>query len=312
MAKLTDVNVPDAKGVSKLTNQGEQPKPALAAQIKEMNEDAILAKATQQAYAAVGVPVPGADAQKKEDPLATQIVTKSMENQNKLMENMQKTTLQLQEEVKIAQKSANDMQFQLLQNQMTQLQNAQVSAESAGAPKSSFEHYVQVKDELGKLLGDIEKREPAPQQVGMSDATQIELKKLELQQNQALAQIQADNTLAQNAFNLKMQEFEENKATRRLEYEDKKTFRTDGMQGLTDLVTAIGAGISQKGGPTSEVSEEVTQEPAKRVREEVMGAHMYSFKCGYCKTEVPVRDGQEAVTCPNPECSAVFTIKAQE
>lgn len=145
----------------------------------------------------------------------------------------------------------------------------------------------------------------------MSDATQIKLKELELKQQQVLAQITADNTRAQNQFQLQMAEFQDKKATNLMAYQDTKRFREKGLEGVSDLVNALGAGISQKGGPSNPGATAGQSEQAEESGEQEAGAYISSFKCSVCGSDVMVQEGQTVARCSNPDCGASFTIKAK-
>ncbi len=317
--EIVNLNVPKVKGVSTVTNPGNEKK-GFAQELLETTQEAVKTKAAAQVLGidiAPAAPV-SKEVETKEDPLATQIVTKSMETQTRLIENMEKQTFELQKEVKAANQSASEMQFALLQQQLTQIQTAQAKTDEsakaalgAGAPKSAFEHYNSVKGELQKLISDLPQQRAEAAPAGMSDATTIRLKELEFEQSRALAQITADNTRAQQAFNLQLAEFSDNKELKRMEYQDKRAFRQEGLAGITDLVSAIGQGIKEGGGPGVE-TEETTATPKKVAEGADMGAFISSFQCSVCGTEVGVKEGDETAKCPNSECNAGFTIKATQ
>ena len=311
MSKIEDANVPKPKGVGKVDNPVES-KPDFADRIIEAKEKAVIAQVVGNTLN------PGGDGGSQKEDLATQIVTKSMDTQNKLIENMDKKTERMETKVEEANKSVASMQFELLQDQMSQLKETQKEAitavkeaQAAGAPKDAFGYYTQVSGELEKLVRKVAPAQKAEteQKPGMSDTTQIRLKELELQQQQVLAQITADNTRAHEQFQLQMLEFKDNKEVRHMEYEDKRNFRQEGMQGVTDLVNAIGAGVSEKGGPGSDTK--VTKKPGQQSQgeEAEAGAYVSSFKCGVCSAEVPVEEGQTVAKCP--DCGAGFSIKAK-
>ncbi len=309
MKELVDVKVPKPKGVEDVTAPEQRRKP-VGDRIIEAEEDALVHDATMKAHGRGQ-----GEGGEQQPSIQSQIVTNAMNMQTKAIENMDKRAGVLEGEIKVANKAASDMQFTLLQQQLTILQDAQVKsneaakeAQAAGAPKDAFGYYAQVRDHLEDLVKKVTpaKEETTAQQPGMSDATQIRLKELEFAQTQVLAQITADNTRAREQFQLQMLEFNDNKEVRHLEYQDKKHFRQEGMQGVSDLVTALGAGVSQKGGPDGETTE------APEKTEEEAGAYISSFKCGVCGGEIPVQDGQSVAKCPNPDCNATFTIKAKE
>ena len=305
MKELVDVNVPKPKGVTEVTTP-EAKKPDLADRIVEVQEKAIVSKATTEAFGLTGQGGGG------EQPvsLATQIVTNSMKQTADAVKEMKDNEKGLQNEIKEANAAVGQMQNTMTQDLLNRIEKAQTKldesakvAQGTGAPVSAFDGYKQVKGELSELVGELQKQQPAAetQKPGMSDATQIRLKELELQQQQVLAQITADNTRAHEQFQLQMLEFKDNKEIRHLEYEDKTRFRQEGLHGVSDLVAAIGAGVSEKGGPASVVTEKPAAEEAEA------GAFITSFKCGVCAAEIPVEEGQTVAKCPG--CGAGFAIK---
>ena len=311
MKELVDVNVPKPKGVAEVTTP-EAKKPDLADRIVEVQEKAIVSKATTEAFGLTGQ---GGGGEQPES-LAVQIVTNSMKQQAEAVKEMKENEKALQENIKEANTAKDTMQTAMLQDMLGRIESAQTklndsakAAQATGAPMSAFEGYKQVKGELSSLVTELTKDKPAAEAVqgqGMSDATRIRLEELALQQQQVLAQITADNTRAREQFTLQMAEFQDNKAVRRLEYEDKKHFREEGLHGVSDLVAALGAGVSGQGGPAGATAAQPEAEEAEA------GAYVSSFKCGVCGGEVPVEEGQTVAKCPNPSCNASFTIKVKE
>ena len=318
MAKIEDVNVPKPGEVSTVNKQEPEQKKSLAQELIEDQKEAIRLKATS---AALGIPLgSGEEGGGQQPSIQSQIVTNAMNAQNKLIENMDAKTEKMEAKVEEANESVSTMRFALLQDQMVQLKETQKEAiaavkeaQAAGAPKDAFGYYSQVSGELAKLVEKIKPAKEAAtatsQQPAMSEATQVRLKELELKQQQVLAQITADNTRAREQFQLQMLEFTDNKEIRHLEYQDKTRFRQEGIQGVNDLVAALGAGVSQKGGPGSNPGSTVNEQ-ASEGKEAEADAYISSFKCGVCAADIPVESGQTVVKCPG--CGAGFSIKAKE
>ncbi|KKN52927.1 hypothetical protein LCGC14_0607280 [marine sediment metagenome] len=315
MRKLVDVEVPKPKGVEEVTAP-EEKKKSVGERIAAAREDAIVLEATEKAHG-LGT---GSGAGPQES-LAVQIVTNSMKQQENAVKDMKDNEKELQNEIKEANAAVGTMQATMMQDLLTRIEKAQTKldesakvAQGTGAPISAFDGYKQVKGELSTLVAELVKDRPAAEAQhgqGMSDATQIKLKELEMEQTRALSQITADNTRAQNEFNLKLAEFQDTKEIRRMEYADKKNFRTEGLQGVTDIVAAIGAGIKTEGGPGNP-GDTATEKQPSGGEEAEMGAYINSFKCSVCGVDVPVQEGKGTAMCPNPECNAGFTIKDKE
>ena len=313
MKELVNVSVPKPKGVEEVTAP-EGKKKTVGERIIEAEEDALVHEATKKAHG-LGQGGQGSVAEQP-DSLAPQIVTNSMKQTADAVKEMKDNEKDLQKEIKEANAAVGQMQNIMTQELLTRIEKAQTKldesakvAQGVGAPQTAFDGYKQVKGELSSLVGEIQKSQSGveTQQPGMSDATQIRLKELELQQQQVLAQITADNTRAHEQFQLQMLEFKDNKEVRHLEYENKSHFRQEGIQGVSDLVNALGAGVSQKGGPGSNPGSTVKEQAGEEAE---AGAYISSFKCGVCAADIPVEAGQTVVKCPG--CGAGFSIKAKE
>ncbi len=314
MKELVNVNVPKPKGVEEV-KAPEEKKKTVGERIIEAEEDALVHEATKKAHGL------GPGSGEQPESLAVQIVTKSMTQQQDAIKTMENDAKELRQDIKAANDAKANMQTAMLQDMLTRIESAQVklnestkAAQATGAPVSAFDGYKQVKDELSTLVADIQKTQPSAeaQHPGMSDATQVRLKELELQQQQVLAQITADNTRAHEQFQLQMLEFKDNKDVRHMEYQDKRHFREEGLHGVSDLVAALGAGVSEKGGPGTTSNVETKPGQQSESEEAEAGAYVSSFKCGICGGEVPVQEDATVAKCPNPECNATFTIKAKE
>ncbi len=314
MAKIEDANVPKPKGVEEV-KVPEANKKTVSDRIVQVQEDALVTEATKQAYGLGG----GQGGGEQPESLAVQIVTNSMKQQQEAVKDMKDDTKVLQGELKEANAAVGQMQTVMFQDLLTRIEKAQTkldasaeTAKSTGAPVSAFEGYREVKGELSSLVGEIQKNQPnaETQKTGMSDATQVRLAEIALQQQQVLSQIAADSKRADKQFELQMAEFKDNKDIRLLDYKDKRHFREEGLQGVTDLVAALGAGVSGKGGPgNNPQGDKVTQQSESEEAE--AGAYISSFKCGVCGNDIGVQEGQTVVKCPNPDCGASFTIKAK-
>ena len=315
MKELVNVNVPKPKGVDEVTAP-EVKRKTVAERIVDAKEDALVLEATTKAH---GLGQGGSGGAEQPESLAVQIVTNSMKQQQEAVKDMKEDEKNLHKELKEANAAVGEMQGVMMQDMLTRIEKAQTkldaSAETAkgkGAPVSAFDGYKQVKGELQTLVGELQKNQPAAEEhkSGMSDATQIRLAEIASNQANTLAQIQSDNARAERQFSLQMQEFQDTRTERREEYKDKRHFREEGLQGVSDLVAALGAGVSAKGGPAiSKEGDEVI--PQSESGEAEAGAYISSFKCSVCGGEIPVEEGQTVAKCPNPSCNASFTIKAK-
>lgn len=291
----------------------ENKKVPFAQELLESQQEAIKTKATAQA---LGVDLGGDDKKGSEDNLATTIVTKAMESTEKSIDRMTKNTEKLEGEVKTANQAVAEMQWQLLSETLKRIEETQKRADesaqkaaAAGAPKDAFGYYHQVKEELQTLVKDIPQQQPQPQTGGMSESTQVRLKEIELEQMRILEEIRQENLRANQEFQLKLQEFQDNKEIRRLEYDDKRRFREDGLHGVTDIVMAISNGISaERGAPADNI-----EEPARpsRVKSDLEGEEIIgSFECNECGKEVTITAGETIATCPG--CGSKYSVEHKE
>lgn len=315
------VTVPPARGVSMVSpeetnkDKKEQTPPNLADRINQRVEEAIEAKATAAAY---GININEAVNKKTDEGqgLATSIVTNAMQTQEKAIERMQSDAKELKEEIKEANAAAARAEYSLLNEKLDRIQDAQKKSDEsakkaaeAGAPRSSFDVYYEVKGALDKMVSDMRANQPvqaAQPSTANELSVQIELKKLELEQQRVLGEISANAKASDREFELKIRQFSADENYRKLEYEDKKNFRQQGLQGLTDIIGAFGAGIGRDMG---EPGQETVIEPQPGEGEE-MGAYITSFPCSVCGEPVNVEPGSAIARCS--DCGATFSIKPKE
>ena len=136
---------------------------------------------------------------RKEAPLATQIVLKAMDMQ-------EKATARLEAEVKEATAAAANAQYQLLEEQLNRIQEAQNKADEVAkeaiASRTSMDSKRMIVEGLSELAAAIGSGLAQSGKEGMSDETQIRLKELELEQARVLAQIEAGSAREKQQFDL--------------------------------------------------------------------------------------------------------------
>jgi len=135
----------------------------------------------------------------REVPLATQIVLKAMDMQ-------EKATARLEAEVKEGRQSAADYHYHILGEQLERIQEAQnrvdAMAKEALASRTSMDSKRMIVEQLSELVAAIGSGLALPRKEGMSDETQIRLKELELEQARVLAQITADSAREKQQLDL--------------------------------------------------------------------------------------------------------------
>jgi hypothetical protein len=308
--------VPNAHVVSQANppKSAPKPEPGVADEINRSVEKVLITKATANA---LGIDLGGNSSnQDRGESLAATIVTGAMNNQTKLLDELNTLNKEMKTEVKEANNAAGTANMALLNMIMENIKESQRkldekanAAASAGAPPSSFDSYRQVKAELASLVEDIGVRQaPAPSSQGSADLyLQIELKKLELENQRILSTIQAENMRADRAFQLQLAEFNENKKIRERDFEEKKNFRAEGLQGLGDILGAIGAGIHRDMGgavPFAEHPQRVAENIVPPGGSNIVG----EFQCEICGDTVTIQPGATSARCPNPNCGASYNL----
>lgn len=139
-----------------------------------------------------------------------------------------------------------DEQFQRLQQQMNQIQEDQKrmgetvkAARGASGPGDDFTAYYRVKGEIDRIMEVIKPH------LALSDATQIKLKELELQQQRELSRAEADNTRSKQLFDMVTVLGRDYMEMKRAEIRNKESLQAETIQGLSDLVAAIGAVVDR-------------------------------------------------------------------
>ena len=267
----------------------------------------------------LGISGPGAGGGES---LAASVVTGAMGQQKILFDAFQaqiaQANLQLSEakaERERAQTELYNEKVVILRAEREKLDDAAEAAKGAGAPKSQMDIYREIRKEIDGEIGELKKDAPKVEGVqAMSADTIITLKKLELDQAMTLAKITADAQSQQNEFMLKMKEFDENAQRRWAEYKDSRDFRREGMDGVQDLVHAIGDGIAQDrkgagGGDGSKITGKGEKKSAPD-QEEKVGAFITSFPCSQCEEKVEVDEKAGKGVCPG--CGAEYAIRSTE
>ncbi len=202
---------------------------SLAERILEDEGKAIVGRATAEMFGL----------NRKEATLATQIVLKAMEMQEKVLAGKEGRTKELEAEVKEARQSLEHIQFESLTEQLKKIEEDQKKVDEAvHVQKDAFTYYYQVKAEVDRMVKLIQP------QLAMSDATQIKLKELELEQQRVLVRSEADNLQSRQRFDMLLVIFREYMEMKRSEILRKEALQAETMRGLSDIVAAIGAAVA--------------------------------------------------------------------
>lgn len=280
--------VKDNKGA----NMGEE-KPSLADKLMKKKEEAIELQMTAQALGGGNVEADESETLK----LAKEV----MQIQRETVKSVDDARKRTEEALAKAETAKNEAQTALYTHQLDAIKDAEarvkVASEAKPTPgKSELEIFRKVRDEMQELMPEKPEAATPP---GISEATQLKITQLQLEQQRVLAQMQADRERQNREFDLKLAEFNENSRQRWAEYNDNKALREQGLSGLQDIAASIGAAVKGESGGVEETEGEHVE------------ASISSFPCQFCQTPVPVHPGDTKVKCPNEECGAQYDIKAK-
>lgn len=314
--------MPTEKDVEWLQGQGARAKdnkaeslsekePSLAEEVLGLQKEAVKIAATRQA---LGLEVPSV---RPAESLASTIVTKSMDATDNAIRRLNEESAGLRKEILELQKQSFEHQNAFFNERMERIQdlNARVeaaaqNAQNAGAPKSAFENYKEVKAELAGVVSELVP--PRTTQSGVSDEVAIALKKMEIDQQRLMEQMRQDSVRQDRQFTLQLKQFDEESRRRWAEYQDTKTIRTDAMEGLQDVLGSLGKSLRVKTEDAEENSHPAASGAGMNSAtpgETSISGSIAEFPCQFCKTKVPVEKGDTVVTCPNSECGAKYEIK---
>lgn len=310
---VKDLNAPKAKEVTNVVSKPEE-KTYLQKVTEAREKAAEMDMINQVMGIQQGKGGGGADVQ-------TAIVTAAQGQQKILFDALQQQIGEANKQLTEARTEREKAQTELyneriitLKAEKEKLDDAAEAAKGAGAPRSELTIYKDVRKELQEEIDELAKKAPKVEGTqGMSAETMITLKKLELDQGKVLAEVQANAQAQQNAFLLKMKEFDEDAKRRWAEYRDSREFRQQGMDGFQDLVHAVGEGIAkdkEAGGVGAETKITGKGKKPAPAEEETHEAFITSFPCSQCEEKVPVDQEKGKGVCPG--CGAEYEIRSKE
>ena len=279
----------------------EQPE-SLAARIKRAQEDAMVMKATAQAYGFDAVKVEQGSS--KSDSEAPSVVSAAMSQMNNMIKETTEMAKDTRKEVDIARKEADDARANLFTTQLTVIQNMQNNLMESqkrigeqNSPESAVATVEKWETIFNKFRPQVTGEPTVATAKTSSDETTIILEKLRQQHNVELKKLDLQIAAQNNDFNLRMLQFNEDSRRRWKEYDDGNKFKEGAFGGFSDLAAAIAAGIDKERGVATAAGEGTIQ------------AAVSGFKCQVCGKHVDIPEGVEKVVCSNPECGAGYDIK---
>ncbi len=278
------------------------------------------------ARSVLGGDVPKEPPAAPQEPIATTIAVKAMEAGDKALGRMLEGEENLRKEIGELKKEAQQNMNKFLETSLARAQDIENRAKEMaakalgeGAPEDKvISHYRQIKG----LVQELDAERPATAPSSTDAHVQIELKKLELESARLLHQMSEDAAERGRKFELEIAQLKDNKDFKLMEYQDKKDFRKDGMEGLKGLVSAVDqarreeAGAKGPSGGAVAVSSEVSAEepaaapalPAGGEQKPARSAALVRFPCAACgaKIDVPDVDHEQSVDCPG--CHAEYRV----
>ena len=283
--------------------------PSLADKLLTAQEKAAEAAITMKTLG-IGTGGEVAPAHAPTESIDTKIIKDTLSMQKDALKSMADARKLTEESLHKAETAKNEALAKLYSHQLDTIRDAEARAraiieQSQGItpPKNPFDTYREIKAIVDELKEDV----PKPTPSGVSDEVQIRLKQMELDYQRQLAQMQAENMRLQREWEIRMLEFKENQDQRKIEYQDKKRFREEGLASLQDLISSIGSGITKERGGNSPIATQATQGEELPIQTKVT-----KFPCQFCQSPITVATGATHVVCPNEKCAAEFDIDLGE
>jgi len=281
----------------------QQPE-SLAARIKAAQDDALVMKATAQAYGLNEVKVDtGGHKGESEAPSVVSAAMTHMDSMiketNEMSKEKEKELLQARKEADDARASLFTTQLQVIQNMQDSLMESQKRMSEQNSPEAAISTVEKWETIFNKFRPQVSNEPSAALAKGTSDQTTITLEKMRQDHDREMKQIDLQITTLNNDFQLRMLQFNEDSRRRWKEYEDGNKLKENAFGGFSDLAASIAAGIDKERGVGTAAPEESIQ------------AAVSGFKCQLCGTHVDIPEGVERVVCSKPGCGAEYAIKVK-
>jgi hypothetical protein len=312
MCPFEDVNVPRIPGkVVAPTGIGQPSDPTFMDDVIKARRQAAAEEIAKRTFNSGGSGQP--------DSLAVAIVTKAMDNLNKAEERYQRDADKSREvataaatELRNAQASLSKIQLDQTNATLTKVEAA-IDAMKHGQPPKSTADTIREAQELVGLLGG-NKPDPSPVPRATDPTIELQILQMKLNHDLQMKKFDIESARAEREFQLKLQEFADNRADKKVENEDKRNLRANGLNALQDIANSVVVGMGADMGEAPPVAKHPIASQAKSptaanhqpVTEPQMEAVLLSFPCQNCKTEIEVPKGGGNVSCP--DCGATYNI----
>lgn len=181
-------------------------------------------------------------------------------------------------------------------------------------PLEGFRRYKQFEIEL---RGELEKNLQKAPTAGMDAQTAIMLKKMELDHSIVLVNLQNDMQERKMAWDLKLKQWDDERLTKKEQWERSQKTKEDALGSLTDLGTSLAQNISLARGAEGVASQpspqQVRYQPPPVVEgqeEEQVDLTMTAGPCPACGDRIEIPSDANSITCA--KCGTTFKVKRRQ
>jgi len=236
--------------------------------------------------------------------LASTIVTKSIQATDNVMKRLEDDAARLQRKTAELESRGHELTNQMYQQQLEALkeERARIREEAEKAKNtgsvSDFDTYKKIRSEMDELMP------PSPPSMGMNADVAIRLKELELAQQRDIQRWQEERDERDRRWQLDLMRFQDETKRYWVEIENKKSFRSEGLQGFSDLASSIRAAVS--GAQNGEAPENNNNPIGSN--EANLEASPASFPCQFCESQVTVSSPDDSqANCG--KCGAQYNLR---
>lgn len=249
-----------------------------------------------------------------EDSLAATIVkaaleanTKATERYEKLAERNDEATQKARAEADVAKAQTNAIVAQQIGGALEKLEKMQTEVKSGNTPRKLKDEIQDAVDLINVLRGS---DKPAGGggggATGPSEQLTVTLENMRQTHEMGMKKLDAEIAKMNAELKIRMAEFDDNRETKRMEYEDSKKFRDNAFGAVTDIAAAAAEGFKSKTGEGIGTQVQPAANQPAQSEPEVMVA-IKSFPCQSCGGEIAMPASGEDVICP--ECGVHYALK---
>jgi glycine cleavage system regulatory protein len=277
---------------------------SLSQKIKKVQEDAILAEATTEAYRQHGMKPPEEKPKGGEE--APSVVSVALNQMNNMIKETNEMAKAKSVEVTAARKEADDARTNLFTTQLAMinelhknLMETQKKMGEMNSPESAMAMVEKWEGILNRFKPQLQPESTPVHAKVTTDETALKLEQMRQNHEIEMEKLRSDRQKADHEFELRMAQFQEEIRRHYREYEDSMKFRENAYNGFSDLAASIAAGIDKERGVATRVAENAA--------EPVLGG----FNCELCGTHIDLMEGQEDYICPKDGCHATYKVKVK-